>query len=520
MFLGHALLLPAAAGAQVARECAPPGRVSAVRESLGACVNTPLDEAVPQISADGRTLYFTRRYAPENTGGAGDPDEIWVSQRSDAGAWGVARREPSPLNHAGPSWVISAPLGNRSLLLANAVDPGGRLVRGVSLARRRDDGSWSEPEMVRIPGFSTQSDWGHIHLGADGRVMVFSLIRPDTRGSHDLYVSFRAETGEWSEPRSLGGVVNTPGEEITPYIAADGETLYFSSDRPGGQGGQDVWVSRRLDETWTNWSEPQNLGTPVNGPADDAGYVVPASGDFAYFHSIAGVGRTDTDLFRVAVPPPVRPLPMTLVNGSVRAAATGQMLAPSLRYDALRGAGRGSDVPAGAAPGEFQLLLKSGVLWCVSAAVPGHRSIATPVDLTAVRGYQERSLDLRTTPGDSAEVIGGCEVYLDRILFDVARDDLTSAGEAQLDSLVALMARVPRLVVEVEGHTDSQGRRADNQSLAVRRARAVAAYLGARGIAAERVVPRGYGEDRPAAPNTTAAGRARNRRVEIRALRT
>ena len=129
------LLIACAPAAAQPGSCALPARDATGRESLGTCVNTELDEAVPQISADGRTLYFTRRYAPENTGGSGDPDEIWVSQRSADGVWERPRRQDAPLNHGGPSWVISAPLGNRSLLLANVVDPAGRLVRGVSLSR-------------------------------------------------------------------------------------------------------------------------------------------------------------------------------------------------------------------------------------------------------------------------------------------------------------------------------------------------------------------------------------------------
>lgn len=510
--LALSALLCAAPAAGQEPACPPPPVSVGGRHNLGPCVNTPLDEAIPQVSPDGRTLYFTRRFAPQNAGGARDPDDVWVSRRTPEGGWSAAVNAGAPLNTPAPGWVLAVSADGETVLLANAADSTGRARRGVSLARRAGDG-FSPAAPVVVRDFSTRSEWGHIHLAADGSAMVFSLVREDTRGGHDLYVSLREPDGSWGAPRSVGPEVNTAGDEITPFIAADGATLYFSTDGRGGEGGQDVFVTRRLDDGWTRWSEPRNLGAPVNTPGEDAGYVLPASGDWAYFHSSTG-GSGGSDLFRVALPEAARPLPVALLRGEVRGAG-GAPVAARVRYGAVEGPGTGGEAEAGAG-GSFGTVLRGGALWCVSARAAGEGSAADTVDLRDAAAYRERVLELRL-PGAGSET-GGCAVPLPTLTFAVDSDRLRPEASAALDSLAVVLGRLGGSRLEVTGHTDHTGADSYNQSLSERRARAVVAYLAGRGVDPARLEARGYGESKPVTSNATAGGRAANRRVEVRLL--
>lgn len=494
-------------GAQAANaqepSCAPIAAATG-RENLGPCVNTALDEAIPQVSPDGRTLYFTRRHAPENAGGKDDPDDVWISRRTEGGAWGPARNPGPPLNTAAPGWVLAVSADGATVLVANEVDSTGRARRGVSLARRTGEG-WSPPEPVRVRDFSTRSDWGHVHLSADGGAMLLSLVREDTRGGHDLYVSVREGDG-WAAPQSLGPALNTAGDEITPFLAADGVTLYFSSDGRGGMGGQDVFVARRLDERWSAWSDPVNLGAPVNTPGDDAGYVLPASGEWAYFQSSTG-SMGGSDLYRVRLPEAAKPLPTVLLHGEVRA-ADGTPVAATVRYGAVQGPGEAGEARTDSA-GRFGAALRGGAVWCVAARA-ARGSATESVDLRGVAAYEERALTLRL---DSA---AACDLRLEPVSFDVDRADIREDDRSRLDTLAAVLSRLPGAVAELAGHTDATGAAAYNRGLAGRRAAAVADYLASRGVARERLVLVAFGEARPRATNHTGAGRALNRRVEVR----
>jgi len=153
---------------------------------------------------------------------------------------------------------------------------------GVSLTYRTRKG-WAYPEKQDIDKFYNDSPYASYFLSNDGRFLLMSVQRKGGKGELDLYVSFRKADNEWAEPIHMGNVINTSTNDYSPFLAADGQTLYFSSEGHSGYGKADIFKTDRLDDTWTNWSEPQNLGPVVNSPGADSKYNIPASGEYAYY---------------------------------------------------------------------------------------------------------------------------------------------------------------------------------------------------------------------------------------------
>jgi hypothetical protein len=224
-------------------------------QNMGELINSTLPELRPTISADGNLLFFIRENNPQNTkyDEVSNSQDIWFSERDSFGRWSKAVHLGWPLNTTAYNGVYWVSPDNNQLLLRNAFHQAAYIGRGVSMCHLQRNGYWSEPEMLMIKnyekydkGFQSGATMGH-----DGKTLL--LYMATERGStlNDIFVSFLEKDGTWSEPKSLGKKINLPDyNELTPYLASDGVTLYFSSDRPGGLGDNDIWMTKRLDNSW------------------------------------------------------------------------------------------------------------------------------------------------------------------------------------------------------------------------------------------------------------------------------
>jgi OOP family OmpA-OmpF porin len=494
-----------------ARGCSGPQMKDGGRENLGTCINSTYADIIPQISPDGRILYFDRKDSPGNAGGVEDADDIWFSTLQADGSWGPARNMGAPLNNTGPNSVAAVLPDGNTLLLTGVYRADGRTGQGVSLASRTRDG-WSAPAEIPIPGLQNRSQFVNYYLSQDGQALLMSIQKDGGRGDRDLWVSLRTGEGPFGQPVNLGPTLNTDTTESGPFLASDGVTLYFSSAGHGGEGGRDIFVTRRLDDTWTRWSRPENLGSGINTPTNDAGFVIPASGDYAYFTSAEdSYGRSD--IFRARLPESMRPRPVVLVRGRVLDARTRQPLEASVVYEGLGNTQRGV-ARSNPATGEYQIVLPAGARFGFRGEAPRYYPENVNVDLSAVTAYAERTQDLLLVP---LEV--GSTVRLNNIFFDVNRATLRPESALELDRLADYLRANPTVEVEIGGHTDNTGTDEANRTLSQARARAVAEYLAGKGIAARRVQSRGYGEAAPTASNDTEEGRQQNRRVEFKVIR-
>jgi outer membrane protein OmpA-like peptidoglycan-associated protein len=342
--------------------------------------------------------------------------------------------------------------------------------------------------------------------------MLLTLDRKDSYGQRDVYVSFQRNDGSWSEPKNLGPVVNSYDDETSPFLAADGVSLYYSTEGFPGYGSQDIFVSRRLDDTWEHWSPPQNLGPEINSDDWDAYYTIPASGEYAYVVSAQNsIGATD--IFEIKLAETAKPKPVVLVKGRVFNSKTKQPLESQISYSDLSTNKEAGVARSDAKDGSYQIVLPLEKIYSFVGAKSGFYPISDTVNVKDVKSYQEITRDLYLSPIEVKQAI-----RLNNIFFDFDKTELLSESSAELDRLVALLKQQPAMRIELRGHTDNKGADAYNQKLSDGRATAVLEYLAGKGIDRNRMVAKGYGKTVPIASNDTEAGRAQNRRVEFMIL--
>ncbi|MDH5381365.1 MAG: OmpA family protein, partial [Cyclobacteriaceae bacterium] len=337
--------------------------------------------------------------------------------------------------------------------------------------------------------------------------------REDTYGDRDLYVSFLKEDSTWTEPLNLGDMINTANVEGSPFLAADDQTLYFSSNGFSGYGGMDVYVSTRLDDTWTNWSEPRNMGPQVNSKFEDVFFNVPASSEFAYYSR--GISDDDTDIFRIALPLFQIPEPTIVVKGKMLNAINEDPIFGVVNYERISDGKAIGIIQSNPQTGEYELILPAGENYSLKAEAEGYLPESKELDLSEVKKAEDqpRNLDIRMNP-EKKEVV----MVLNTVLFDFDKATLKKESFAELDRLTEFVQNNPPIRIEIAGHTDNVGSANYNMELSKRRAQSVAKYLRSKGIQNERMEIVYFGETKPLESNETNEGRGKNRRVEFKIL--
>ncbi|MCK5367219.1 MAG: PD40 domain-containing protein, partial [Cyclobacteriaceae bacterium] len=293
-------------------------------ERLSNNVNSQYQETRPLIAPDGKTLYYSRANHPENIGGEKDENDIWYSElNSETNEWNKSKNIGKPLNNKGPNYISSiTPDGNAmTVLLGNQYTKRDKMKPGVSVSTKISDG-WSKPQPLDIINPLIETTDGNYFLANSRKVLIMAIDRFDAYGRKDLYISFLQRDNKWTEPLNLGNDINTVHTESSPYLAADNETLYFSSKGFSGYGGNDVYISRRLDDTWTNWTEPENLGPDINSVGDDVFFNIPPSGQLAYYSKSQEVGFSD--IYKISMPIFYQPAPIISISGKVVDAGTNE----------------------------------------------------------------------------------------------------------------------------------------------------------------------------------------------------
>jgi outer membrane protein OmpA-like peptidoglycan-associated protein len=302
---------------------------------------------------------------------------------------------------------------------------------------------------------------------------------------------------------------------MTPYLAPDGVTLYFSSNRPGGLGDNDIWMTKRLDDTWQKWSDPVNLGAPINTEDWDAFFTMDAGGEYAYMSSALN-SMGESDIVRVKLLEKEKPAPVVLVSGNVYNKKTGRPLSASLVYETLPDgniAGNGVSSPD---DGAFKMVLPYDKNYSIRATADHFFAISENLNLDSLikAGYKEIHKDLYLVPIEIGQV-----VRLNNVFFDFDKWDLRPESYVELDRVVKLLKENPAIEIELSAHTDSRGSDDYNMKLSDNRARSVMEYILSKGIDAKRLSSHGYGETVPVGENDTDENRQLNRRVEFKIMR-
>jgi outer membrane protein OmpA-like peptidoglycan-associated protein len=479
--------------------------------NLGKNINSQYSEYCPVISPDGKTLYLFVLDDPNNIG----EGDIWYATKS-GNDWTPRKNIGEPLNNDENNFVISVSPDNNTLFVSRKYKTKGNKVidngQGFSLVTKTKTG-WSVPKDVTVEGFKNKNKYGEFCLSSDQKTLIHAIESDETFGDQDLYVSFRKADGTWTKPKNLGKTINSPKSENSPFLASDGITLYFSTNGRPGYGQNDIFMSHRLDDSWTNWSEPENLGPSINTPGMDAYFTIPASGEYAYVVS-GEKSLGQADIFKLKLPMAVKPKPVVLVYGKVLNSVTKEPIQSDITYRLLE-----TDEEVGIASsdpkdGSYKIILPAGFVYSFMAIKENIYTESQNIDLKDIKEYKEIEQNLYLVP-----IQAGSKVVMNNLFFVTGKIDINPWSYPELERLINVMKMHKQMEIEISGHTDNVGSDKVNNELSLKRANAVRDYLIGKGVEANRMTAKGYGKTQPLVPNTSDEGRKKNRRVDFTILK-
>jgi outer membrane protein OmpA-like peptidoglycan-associated protein len=514
-----------------------------VLEKLPEFINSSIyDEITPVVSRDGQVLFFTRVGSPDfnptllidsvdiakklspekyrstlasvysqiaettifNPEQTAFNQDTWIAHSDSEGVFRAIQHPGYPLNNALPNSLVSLTPDPKAFYVINQFERNGNMNRGFSLVNWMNDSTWSFPTPIEIKDYYTITSDVSLTMSFDGQILVLSAVRSDSRDM-DLYVCFREGEHQWSAPQHLGEVVNSGKRETTPFLSEDNETLFFSSNREESRGGgNDIFTTQRLDDTWKKWSVPQRVKKPINDEkSDDSQPYFNTSTGYLYFTS----KRNGTsDIFRVRVAPPQAT--ELEVFGRVLDRKNKELVSGVQVFYGAAGNPKNTLITS---DGTFRLKIPKGVSFQLAPQKIGFTGI--PDTVLFRRNYyyfREQYVDLYVEP-----LSLNSKIELPQIFFQQSKSIILESSLRDLDYLVEVLKTQPSLEICIEGHTDNNGLPEDLRLLSEERAAATKGYLVQKGIDISRIQAIGKGSEFPLNDNSTDILRAQNRRVEI-----
>jgi outer membrane protein OmpA-like peptidoglycan-associated protein len=477
-------------------------------------LNTGFNDFAPVVSADGGTLMFTsNRPATEREmakGKAGREYIYQVTMDPKKKKWDAPQLLGAAVNAPGRnnSAIALSPDGQRMLVYRDNNDGNGNIFESVLHGTE-----WSE--LIEFPEpINSDEHESSACYSPDGRTIYFVSDRKGGAGGKDIWFATRTDNYTWGPLMNMGPSINTPEDEQGIFLQADGHTMYFSSKGHGSTGGYDLFVSTFGSEVW---STPKNLGAPLNTPGDDLYLVLLADGRTAYMSSERSGGMGEKDLYDVKFTPIAGrknqdPL-LTMLKGIVVDEETKAPVESDIEITDNAKNALFSRQRSNSSTGNFLLSLPSGGNYGISVSALGYLFHSENFTLNDTAGYKEvvKVIEMK-------RLKAGKTIVLNNVFYDFDKATLRVESTKELDALVELLNDNPGLRIELGSHTDDKGANDHNQRLSEERATSVVVYLVGKGIAQDRLVPKGYGEASPAATNDTDEGRQKNRRTEFKVL--
>lgn len=482
---------------------------------------TERDEYLPIISADNEMMLFTRKQAVVDRNLLVQTDreqELFsFSMRDPAtGEFEKGRRMPHPFNKRGSEGGATMSIDNKHLFFTVCNDEGGAQVNCDIYYSDLKSDEWTEPK--KVEGINDPIYWdSQPSLASDGKTLYFCSDRKGGRGGVDLYKTVRNNaTGIWSVPENLGSVINTNGNEMSPFVHSDFQTLYFSSDGHPGVGGNDIFIARKGEDG--KWTEPKNIGVPINTTGDDLGFFVSTDGRLGYFASnlpsrANGKSVGKYDIYSFELYKDVRPDAVSFLKGQIDDNGNGKNKAFSVEIKDANSK-KISDAVVDTSTGEYMVVVNTKVKNDLIITVK-KENYAFSSQLISKDSLQDsKPVKVNNMEVDTIKV--GQTYTLNNIYYKTNSADLDPRSLIVVDEFAEFLKANPTIKIEVYGHTDTQGDDKSNLALSTDRAFSVRDLLLEKGIEEKRLKNfKGFGPTQPIADNSTEAGRAKNRRTEF-----
>jgi outer membrane protein OmpA-like peptidoglycan-associated protein len=474
--------------------------------NMGPRINTPHTEMFPHMAVDGQSLFFTRRTN-------GIDEDLYRADADSCGGWFAGKPLQYPLNTSSQeaAQTISADRHYMFFMRCENRSPNGWAQGGCDLYMSyTPDTGWSVPQSfgatINTPGYE-----GMPCLSPDNRVLYFASDREGGYGGLDIWMS-RFEGGLWQEPRNLGPQINTPGNETAPFLYADNKLLLFASDGHPGMGGSDLFMSRRINDS--SWSPAVNLGYPVNTTADEISICLSADAKKAWFASNRDSLEGNYDLYETEWPAMFQPeAPVTFINGRVYDSLSGRALNyASIFLHDLQG-NEIAHYTSNRGDGSFMIIMPVGATYLLSVYRVGYLSLFDTLHYSEQYLAEPATYHAALLPQDYQRPM--TDTLVMEVFFRMNSKSLDDTARSRIRETLKPWAGREDIYVLVNGYTDNVGTPLINEQLSYYRAGLVAQELSAMGIPKELISAQGWGEANPVTDNDTEANRDRNRRVEI-----
>lgn len=463
--------------------------------NLGDSVNSTRSEYYPSLSIDDSLLVFTRR-------GDGAREDFMETTLVN-GHYSTAKQIAGDINIEPYKGAITVSADGEWMIFAGNFRTGmGNFDLYISYLTPQ---GWSEPENLG-PNVNSEYWDSSPSLSPDNRILYFSSNRPGGYGGSDLYTCTRLSNGKWGPAKNMGPVINTVGDETSPYIHADNQTLYYTSDGLQGYGGSDLFICRKKNG---EWGVPENLGYPVNTIENEGSLAVSSDGSTAYYASDRSDSRGGLDLYKFELREDIRPIKTLYVKGKVSDAITGKGLPCAV--DLIENSNNNTLMHLQTDElGKYFVPLPSGKDYTFTVNRKGYLYHTELYELSKKQSDSTYQKDIALQP-----LTLNTTVIFNNIQFAIDSFNLLPVSKIELAKLIQLLTDNSTVKIQILGHTDNTGNEKDNLLLSTNRARTVAYYLLNNGINSKRLSYKGFGSTKPIADNATEEGKAKNRRTEF-----
>lgn len=474
--------------------------------NMGSSINSKDQEYSPAFAIDEKTIYITKRMG--NLSDNRPNEDLYFAELNDE-SWDKVKDIGPPINTIENEGAFSISSDGNYIFFTSCSRNGGKGQCDIWLTSKKNN-RWDEPKNLQSP-INTKYWESQPSISSDGRMLYFSSDRPGGYGGTDIWVSEFSNSG-WSAPKNLGPTVNTSKDEQFPFIHSDNRTLYFSSNGHPGLGKSDLYLTRK--DVKLNWEIPINMGFPINSRGQDWNLVVARDGKTAYFSSNQLKGFGGLDIYTFQLPEKLQAEKVSYLRGYVRDAITKQPLSANVELSPINGEPT-TLTYAKPGTGMFLVPLKINMKYALTIDKDGYLFYTEFYNMPAIQRDQPIELFI-----DLEKIELGNSVVLKNIFFDTDKSDIKDESKQELEKLIDFLSKNNSIRIEISGHTDNVGDFKHNMVLSENRAKSVCDFLTNNGIEKSRLTYKGFGDTQPIKQNNTDENRAKNRRTEFKIIQT